>query len=130
MSIFIDNTTIDNVPVFEPFYNRHYITTDSRERIISGWSDGPRRDRDTTDAICINEQGGYQFRLYPGGEENPPLYTMDGIPLYKWDGVQAIPRTEEEIAADRAAIPEPPPSPQEQLRADVDFLAAMQGVSL
>ena len=124
MSIFIDNTTIDNVPVFEP------LTTDSRERIISGWSDGPRRDRDTTDAICINEQGGYQFRLYPGGEENPPLYTMDGIPLYKWDGVQAIPRTEEEIAADRAAIPEPPPSPQEQLRADVDFLAAMQGVSL
>ena len=55
---------------------------------------------------------------------------MDGIPLYKWDGEQAIPRTEEEIAADRAAIPEPPPSPQEQLRADVDFLAAMQGVSL
>lgn len=111
-------------------YNKHYITIDSQGRIISGWSDGPHPERDTTDAICINEQGGYQFRLYPGGEENPPLYTMDGIPLYKWDGVQAIPRTEEEIAADRAAIPEPPPSPQEQLRADVDFLAAMQGVSL
>lgn len=112
------------------FYNRHYITTDANRRITSGWSDGPLRDRDTTGAICINEQGGYQFRLHPNGEENPPLYTMDGIPLYKWDGVQAIPRTEEEIAADWAAIPEPPPSAQEQLRADVDFLAAMQGVSL
>lgn len=112
------------------FYNKHYITTDAQSRIVSGWSDGPHPDRDTSGAICINEQGGYQFRLFPRGEENPPLYTMDGIPLYRWDGEAAIPRTEEEIAADRAAIPEPPPSPQEQLRADVDFLAAMQGVSL
>jgi len=55
---------------------------------------------------------------------------MDGIPLYRWDGEVAIWRTEEEIAADRAAIPSPPPTAQEQLRADVDFLAAMQGVSL
>lgn len=112
------------------FYNKHYIITDPESCITSGWSDGPLPDRDTAGAICINEEGGYQFRLFPGGEENPPLYTMDGIPLYRWDGEAAIPRTEEEIAADRAAIPEPPPSPQEQLRADVDFLAAMQGVSL
>ncbi|WP_300763760.1 hypothetical protein [uncultured Oscillibacter sp.] len=112
------------------FYNRHYITIDTRSRIVGGWSDGPHPDRDTTGAICINEQGGYQFRLFPGGEENPPLYTVDGIPLYKWEGGQVVTRAEAEIAADRAAIPEPPPSPQEQLRADVDFLAAMQGVSL
>lgn len=112
------------------FYNHHYIGTDAQGRITSGWSDGPHPDRDTTGAICINEQGGYQFRLYPGGEENPALYTMDGIPLYHWDGEQAVPRTEAEINADREAIPAPPPSPQEQLRADVDFLAAMQGVML
>ena len=55
---------------------------------------------------------------------------MDGIPLYHWDGEQAVPRTEADINADREAIPAPPPSPQEQLRADVDFLAAMQGVML
>ena len=55
---------------------------------------------------------------------------MEGIPLYRWDGAQALPRTDEEIEADRAAIPAPPPSAQERLRADVDFLAAMQGVSL
>ena len=112
------------------FYNKHYIITDTKSRITSGWSDGPLPDRDTSGAICINEQGGYQFRLFPGGEENPPLYTMDGIPLYRRDGEAVVPRTEEEIAADRAAIPEPPPSPQEQLLADVDFLAAMQGVNL
>lgn len=112
------------------YHNKHYIIIDARGRITSGWSDGPHRERDTANAICINDQGGYQFRLSPGGEENPPLYTVDGIPLYRWDGTQALPRTEDEIDADRAAIPAPPPTAQEQLRADVDFLAAMQGVSL
>lgn len=112
------------------FYNRHYIITDAQGRITVGWSDGPHPEKDTSGAICINAEGGYQFRLSPGGEENPPLYTLDGIPLYRWDGERVILRTEEEIEADRAEIPEPPPSPQEQLRADVDFLAAMQGVSL
>jgi len=98
--------------------------------VTAAWSDGPHPERDTTDAICINDKGGYQFRLFPGGEENPPLYTMDNIPLYRWDGDKAVRRPEEEIEADSASIPEPPPSAQEQLRADVDFLAAMQGVSL
>lgn len=81
-------------------YNRHYIKTDDRGRITDGWSDGPHRDRDTSNSILINDKGGYQFRLAPDSEENPPLYTMDGIPLYRWDGEQAVPRTEEEIAAD------------------------------
>lgn len=104
-------------------YNKHYIATDTQGRITSGWSDGPHPKRDTANVICINQQGGYQFRLFPGGEENPPLYTMDGIPLYRWDGERVMARTDEEIEADRAEIPAPPPSPQEQLRAD---LAATQ----
>lgn len=83
------------------FCNKHYITTDAQGRITSGWSDGPRPNRDTANAICINEQGGYQFRLSPGGEENPALRTTDGIPLYKYDDGQIVPRTEEELAADR-----------------------------
>lgn len=109
---------------------RHYIAIDAQGRITSGWSDGPQRDRDTTGAVCINEAGGYQFRLHPGGEENPPLYTEDGIPLYCWDGERVVRRSEEEVQADRAALPAPAPSEQERLRADVDFLAAMQGVAL
>ena len=86
----------------EQFYNEHYIATDARGRITDGWSDGPFPDRDATDAICIEEQGGYQFRLFPGGEENPPLSAEDGVPLYRWDGEKAVPRTREEIDADRA----------------------------
>jgi len=31
------------------YYNRHYLTTDVQGRITSGWSDGPSRDRDTTE---------------------------------------------------------------------------------
>lgn len=125
-----ETTTPETAPAFEPFYNHHYITVDGRGRITAVWSDGPEPNRDTAEAICINEQGDYQFRLFPDGEENPPVHTMDGIPLYRWDGEQVIARTEEEIAADRAAIPAPPPSPQEQLRADVDFIAAMGGIRL
>lgn len=112
------------------FYNKHYITIRPDGTITDAWSDGPHPEKDTVNAICINEQGGYQFRLFPGGEENPPIYDMDGIPLYKWDGSKVILRTEEEVAADRATIPAPPPSAQEQLRADVDFIAAMTWVNL
>ncbi len=86
----------------DEFYNRHYIIIDGQGRITDTWSDGPHPDRDTTDAICINEHGGYQLRLFPCGEENPAIYTMDGIPLYRWNGKTVIARTREEIEADRA----------------------------
>lgn len=58
------------------------------------------------------------------------IYTQDGIPRYKLVDGKAQERTEDEIAADRAAIPAPPPTAQEQLRADVDFLAAMANIEL
>ena len=114
----------------DEFYNKHYIKPDSSNRIIDCWSDGPRPDCDTADAICINEQGGYQFRLFPDGEENPSLYDAEGIPLYKWNGQAVVKRTAEEIAADQSAIPALPPSEMERLRADIDFLAAMGGMAL
>ena len=111
-------------------YNKHYIAVDDRGRIVDAWSDGPLRDKPTEGAVCINERGGYQLRLIIDGvetEENPPMWTEDGIPLYKWDGVAQRPRTQEEIAADRAAIPPAPPTEMEQIRADVDFILAMEG---
>ena len=109
------------------FYNKHYIKTDDRDRIVDGWSNGPRPDKDISGAICINEKGGYQFRLFPGGEENPLLFTMDRIPLYKYVGGAVQERSEEEIEADRDMIPPAPPSEMEKLRADVDFIYAMEG---
>ena len=100
------------------FYNRHYIIIDNQKRITAAWSDGPHPDRDTAGAILLTDQGGYQFRLFPDGEENPALYDWDGmIPLYKYEDGQVIPRAQEEIEADRADIPAPPPSEQEDLAA-------------
>lgn len=115
------------------FYNRHYILLDGENRIIDGWSDGLFPDKPTDEAICINEQGGYQFRLFPDGEENPSLLDFEGmIPLYKYNNSEVIKRTAEEIETERASLPviEPEPTAEEQLRADIDYLAIMTGVQL
>lgn len=114
----------------EEIYNKHYITEDDQSRILDGWSDGPHPEKDTTDATCINKQGGYQFRLSPEGEENPALWTMDGIPLYKYVDGQVVARTEKEIAADRAAIPEPPPTAMERMEAQMTYTAMKTGTLL
>ena len=87
-----------------------YIKTDEQDRIVrcegeytlpsdlSGW-------------ILIDEgepcdkRNLAQSHYFPCG-----LYTMDGIPRYKWGGSAAVLRTDEELEADRAAIPDPKPS--------------------
>lgn len=50
--------TCEGGDIVNEFYNRHYIAVDGQGLITSGWSDGPHPDRDVTNAICINEQGG------------------------------------------------------------------------
>lgn len=116
------------------FYNKHYITADARGRITAAWSDGPHPDQDITNAICINEQGGYQFRLSPDGEENPQLLSAFGIPLYKYVNGEIVQRSQEELDADYEdlAQQEVPDTitEMEQLRADVDYIAALTGVEL
>ena len=90
--------------------SRVYIKVDEQGRIVrcegeytlpadlDGWTlteEGPPCDR-------LNLA---QSHYFEGG-----LYTMDGIPRYRWDGSAAVMRTEEEMEADRAAIPDPKPS--------------------
>lgn len=121
----------------EENYNKHYIKVDDQGRIVDGWSDGPHSGKDTTGAICINEEGGYQFRLYVKflelsgepyhmrTEENPVLFDRNGIPLYKYKNGEIVSRSEEEIAADVAAIPAPGPTAAERLEAQVTYTAMM-----
>ena len=85
-------------------YFKHYIKCDKQGRIVDVWSNGPASKRDITDAICINEQGGYQFRFSPDGEENPFIFTDEGVPMYAWNGESVVERPGEEIAADTAAL--------------------------
>ena len=111
----------------EMFYNKHYIKVDSSNRVVDGWSDGPHPEKDTTDAICINDKGGYQFRIN-GGEENPSLFDWpDMIPLYKYESGEVVKRTEEEIEADRANLPKPD-SPSSDSSIDELAQAYLEGV--
>ena len=96
-------------------YNNHYIRTDTNNLIIYGFSDAFHQPEPND--ICIDDQGGYQFRLFPGGEENPSLRDEYGVPLYKHADGEITARSQEELEADR---PEPmdPPEPSGGLTED------------
>ena len=68
--------------------NKHYLLVDEAGRVLAGWSDGPFPDRDTSGAVLLREDGGYQFRLFPGGEENPPLTDETGAHLWRYEDGQ------------------------------------------
>ena len=112
---------------FETPKSKVYIQTDEQGRILR-CDGGYTTPADLTDWTYIDEGTGDKYNLCQSHYFDGGLYTMDGIHRYRWDGTHAILRTEEEIEADRAAMPEPEPTEQEQLRADVDFLLAMGGV--
>lgn len=102
---------------------KHYITVDDQGRITNGFSDAFHQPSEKD--ICINEQGGYQFRLFPNGEENPVLYEENGIPLYKYDGGVVAKRSAADIAEDTAALPEPAPTEDEKRDAQIFYTAMM-----
>ena len=93
------------------------VAVNSSAFVSDGW--GAEIDRGT-DYRHHHAQGNY----FPDG-----LYTEDGVPRYKLVDGQPVDRTEAEIAADRAAIVQPV-TPMEQMRADIDFIAAMGGIAL
>lgn len=79
--------------------------------------------------VEVDRGSGDQYHHAQGNYLPQPLYTNDGIPRYKLEKGEVVERSPEEIAADLAGLVEPV-TPLEQLRADVDFLAALQGVVL
>ena len=104
----------------EEIYNKHYVTVDAENRITNGFSDAFRQPTEAD--ICINERGGYQFRLITGGEENPSLFDLDGmIPLYKYEGGKVVRRTEDELEVDRQIAMQPT---EAEVRAQRDKLLA------
>ena len=97
-------------------YYRHYITA-TNGRITDGFSSAFRQAQEND--FCINEHGGYQFRLFPDGEENPSLTNFNGCHLYRYENGQIRKATDAEIAAELAEIeanmPPTPPTPDEQI---------------
>lgn len=71
---------------------------------------------------AIDEGTGDRYHHAQGNYLHGGLYTSDGLPRYKLVDGLAVERTEEEIAADRVALPAPPPT-------DTDILNALLGVS-
>ena len=95
---------------FEMPKSKAYIQTDAEGRILR--CEGEYTLPSDLDGWTLIEEGTPCDRLnlaqshyFDGG-----LYTVDGIPRYKWDGSAAVLRTDEEMEADRAAIPGPKPS--------------------
>ena len=95
---------------FEMPKSHVYIKTDEQNRIVR--CEGEYSLPSDLSGWILIEEGApcdkrnlAQSMYFDGG-----LYTVDGIPRYKWDGSAAVLRTDEEMEADRAAIPDPKPS--------------------
>lgn len=86
-----------------------YIQVDSDGRILR-CEGGYTTPADLTGWLEIDEGDGDRYSLCQSHYFDGGLYTMDGIPRYRWDGSAAVLRTDEDLEADRAAIPEPKPS--------------------
>lgn len=106
-----------------------YVLLD-REGKITRCEGGYTTPADLEGWTYIDEGTGDRYNLCQSHYFEGGLYTMGGIPRYRWDGSQVVERTPEEIEADRAAIPAPAPTQTEQMRADIDYLAALGGVVL
>lgn len=107
-----------------------YVLADEQGRIIrceGGYTTGNITDPENW--VQIDEGTGDRFNLCQSHYFQGGLYTEDGIPCYKLQDGQPVERTEAEIAADRAVVVQPV-TPMEQMRADIDFIAAMGGIAL
>ena len=95
--------------MFEMPKSRVYILLDEKERIvrIEGEYSLPS---DLTGWVQIDEGYGDRFSLAQSHYLDGGLYTMQGIPRYKYEGGACVLRSEEELAADRDALPKPQPS--------------------
>lgn len=100
------------------------IQTDSYGRITS-CEGGYTTPADLTGWVYIDSGNGDKYNLCQSHYFGGGLYTMDGIPRYKYaDGVCSL-RTDAEIEADRAAIPAPGPSQLDSVEAQSIYTAMM-----
>ena len=104
--------------------SRVYILLDEKERIvrIEGEYSLPS---DLTGWVLIDEGYGDRYSLAQSHYLDGGLYTMQGIPRYKYEDGACVLRSEEEIAADRDALPKPQPSQLDRVEAQATYTAMM-----
>lgn len=109
---------------FEMPKSRVYILLDEQNRItrVEGEYSLPA---DLTGWVQIDEGYGDKYSLAQSHYLDGGLYTMQGIPRYKYEGGACVLRSSEEIAADRDALPKPQPSQLDRVEAQATYTAMM-----
>lgn len=109
---------------FEMPKSRVYILLDEKGRImrVEGEYSLPA---DLTGWVQIDEGYGDRFSLAQSHYLDGGLYTMQGIPRYKYEDGACVLRSEAEMAADRDALPKPQPSQLDRVEAQVTYTAMM-----
>ncbi|HIV96342.1 MAG TPA: hypothetical protein H9745_02035, partial [Candidatus Agathobaculum stercoravium] len=101
-----------------------YVLLDDQSRIIR-CEGGYTTPNDLTDWVQIDEGTGDRYNLCQSHYFDGGLYTDDGFPRYKLADGAPVLRSDEEIEADRAAIPAPELDITPQLRvAAMAFVAS------
>ena len=112
----------------EKITSKVYVLMDDQSRIIrceGGYTTSNIIDPENW--VQIDEGMGDKYNLCQSHYFEGGLYTYDGIPRYKLADGQAAERTEEELAADRAEVPAPPPTQEDRLSAlEAAMLALME----
>lgn len=113
---------------FEMPKSRVFIVTDTQNRVVQIEGEYSLANISDLSKAILVEEGTPCDRLNHAQNHYLPesLYTEEGLYRYKYVDNQIVKRTDEELEADRKAIPAPPPSNFEILRADVDFLLMME----
>ena len=110
--------------MFEMPKSRVYILLDEKKRIvrIEGEYSLPS---DLTGWVLIDEGYGDRYSLAQSHYLDGGLYTIQGIPRYKYEDGACVLRSEEEVEADRAALPKPQPSQLDRVEAQATYTAMM-----
>ena len=105
-----------------------YVLLDEKSRVLrcEGGYTMSNID-DVNQWTCIDEGHGDKFNLAQSHYLDGGLYTMQGIPRWKYEGGTCVLRSEAEIAEDVANLPKPEPSQLEQTQAEaVQYKAALK----
>ena len=105
-----------------------YVLLDERSRVLccEGGYTMSNID-DVSQWTYIDEGTGDRYNLCLSHYLDGGLYTMQGIPRYKYEGGVCVLRSEAEIAEDVANLPKPEPSQLEQTQAEaVQYKAALK----
>lgn len=103
-----------------------YVLLDERSRIVrcEGGYTMSNID-DVSKWVYIDEGTGDRYNLCQSHYLDDGLYTYDGISRYKYEDGACVLRSEEEMEADRAALPPPAPTQLDRVEAQLAYTAMM-----